>query len=79
MPESLLEIEEEMQESLNWTTPDEIGFLRQMYRNGNLTGLEKYRHVLQYRTYRGEGMAVDRELVEMALSSLIDVLSSGGQ
>jgi hypothetical protein len=61
-------------ESVEWTTVDEIEFLRLLFNRENLVGLVRYRGLLPYRTYVGEGMKVDVELVALALRNLIGLL-----
>jgi len=63
-------------ESSDWTTEDEIAFVRHLYNRRNLKAMSDYRRMLPYRDFRGAGMHVDVMLVRLALNSLIDALET---
>jgi hypothetical protein len=65
-------------EPLVWTTEDEMEFIKCMFRNKNICGLEGYARVLPYRLFWGEGMYVDWDLVRMRLDSYINSLKGDG-
>lgn len=70
---NLIELEAE---PTTWQTEDEIAFCRELYRKKNLIALVNYRRLLPHRDFGGAGMHVDRYLVNMALTSLIEALES---
>lgn len=74
MPDNALVQLIDAEESMDWTTEDEIVFVRQMYRRRNIVGLQYYRRALPYRTFHGPGMHVERDYIRLALNSLIDAL-----
>lgn len=74
MPDNALVQLIDAEESMDWTTEDEIAFVRCMFNRRNIIGLQRYRRLLQYRVYHGPGMFVNREYVRLALNSLIDTL-----
>lgn len=62
--------------SYNWTTADEILFLRDLYAAGKASSLRKYAMQCTQREWSGRGMAVDVHVVVERANALADELES---